>query len=240
MGNIWAWGSNEQNQFGRRLFGRYQEHLIPRQVRVCRNNAKYIASGEYHCFAIDRKDNVWAWGLNSYGETGYAKTAGADSAVLPSPIKIPDLCGKGVAVLDGGAHHSAAVTDDGKCLMWGRMDDGQLGISFTPEQLQDATLIRCDERNKPRICLRPTGVSGLGQAIHVACGTDHTIIVNKAGSAYATGFGSQGQLGLGDSEDVEVAQQIGGKGVKGRLLTWAGAGGQFSVVAGPAKLDEGS
>lgn len=231
-GQIFAWGSNDQLQFARRLFGRDQDCLTPRLVRVCRSNAKYIASGEYHSFAVDRDDNVWAWGLNSFGEAGYAPTAGKDSAILPWPIKIRDLCGKGVVALSGGAHHSAALTADGQCLLWGRLDGGQLGIQFSAEQLQDTTLIRYDDREKPRICLRPLAIPGT--FTHVACGTEHTLFVSNKGEVYATGFGSEGQLGLGSERDVEIAELIKGKELKGRAMTWAGAGGQFSIVAGPA------
>ncbi|CRK12469.1 hypothetical protein BN1708_010509 [Verticillium longisporum] len=233
-GNIWGWGNNEQNQLGRRLFGRDQDSLIPHQIRVCRNNAKYIASGEYHSFAIDKKDNVWSWGLNSFGEAGDPDTAGTNSAVLPYPMKIRTLAGKGITCIDGGAHHSAAVTPDGECFMWGRMDGGQLGFTFTPEQLQDAAQVRFDERNKPAICLRPAAVPHVGLVSHVACGTDHTIFITRDGDAYATGFGSQGQLGLNSEEDVEVAQRVKGRDADEAVLTWAGAGGQFSIVSAPA------
>ncbi|CRK38166.1 hypothetical protein BN1723_004402 [Verticillium longisporum] len=174
-GNIWGWGNNEQNQLGRRLFGRDQDSLIPHQIRVCRNNAKYIAS----------KDNVWGWGLNSFGEAGDPDTAGTNSAVLPYPMKIRTLAGKGITCLDGGAHHSAAVTLDSECFVWGRMDGGQLGFTFTPEQLQDA---------------------------------------------------AQGQLGLNSEEDVEVAQRVKGRDADEAVLTWSGAGGQFSVISAPATL----
>ncbi|ATY64110.1 Ran exchange factor Prp20 [Cordyceps militaris] len=236
-GSVWGWGAHEQNQLGRRLLRRHQEHLKPRLVQVCRGRAKYIASGEYHSFAIDHKDNVWAWGLNSFGEAGYAKEAGGDSAVLPYPMMIRDLCGKGVTVLAGGAHHSAAVTMDGKCLVWGRMDGGQLGIRFTTEQLENKDLIRYDERDKPRICLCPTIITSIGDAVHVACGTDHTIFVNKDGIAYTTGFGSSGQLGLGSQRDVEVARQVKRNDLFDTAVTWAGAGGQFSILAGPVKIE---
>ncbi|KYK59849.1 regulator of chromosome condensation [Drechmeria coniospora] len=233
-GNIWAWGSGHQNQFGRRLFGRHKDGLRPHPVRWCRKGARYIACGEYHCFAVDRKDDVWGWGLNSFGEAGDATTAGTNSALLPCPRKIQHLCGRGVTVLDGGAHHSAAVTADGQCLVWGRIDSGQLGIDFTASQLQDPTLIRCDARGRARICLWPTVVPNIGKGVHVACGSDHTIFVNEHGHAFASGFGSEGQLGLGSDADVCIAQRIASEDVKGRFLTWAGAGGQFSVVAGPA------
>ncbi|KAM0427594.1 hypothetical protein ACHAPT_007555 [Fusarium lateritium] len=230
-GRVWSWGSYEQNQLGSRPFGRYQETLVPREVRICPSPIKYIASGEYHSFAIDRRGNVWAWGLNSFGEAGYAKAAGSDSAVLPHPIKIPDLSRKGVIALDGGTHHSAAVTADGQCLVWGRMDGGQLGIDFTTEQLEDPATIRRDEYDKPRICLRPTLVPGIGHVVDVGCGTDHTIFINQSGQGYSAGFGTVGQLGLGIEDDETVAKCLEGKQVKGKLLIWAGAGGQFSIAA---------
>ncbi|KAK2590140.1 hypothetical protein QQS21_012181 [Conoideocrella luteorostrata] len=232
-GNVWAWGSNEQHQFGRRLVGRSSDPLTPRLVRVCRKKAKYIASGGYHCFAIDEHDDVYGWGANSFGEAGDAQTAGGNAAFVP-PTKIADLCQKQVVVLDGGAHHSAAVTASGQCLTWGRMDDGQLGIAFTPEQLQEPTMIRLDERQKPRICVRPTVIPTVEQAIHVACGSDHTVLIDQTGRAYSTGYGYQGQLGQGSNDDVQVMQLIGGRHVKNQHLTWAGAGGQFSMVTGPA------
>ena len=227
-GLIWSWGCGEQGQLARHDTD--LNYLVPDPIHI--RDIKYIASGEYHSSAVDKKENVWAWGLNSFGQTGYAKAAGSDEVCLPYPMKIRDLAGCGIEHLAGGAHHSAALTADGQCFVWGRLDGGQLGIAFTPEQLQDSNLIRYDERNKPRICLRPTPVLGIGRFSHVACGTDHTIFVTrKEGTAYATGFNSQDQLELGHEDDVEVAQLIKGKDLKDRKLIWAGAGGQFSVVA---------
>lgn len=232
-GTIWGWGSHEQNQLGRRLFGRHTEHLIPRRVEVCRGGAKYIASGEFHAFAIDKRDNVWAWGLNSYGEAGYSKGAGGDSSLLPYPMKISDLCGKGIQLIDGGAHHSAAVSHAGDLYVWGRMDGGQLGVDFTACQLQDEELIRRDERDNPRICLRPTLVTQIGPAAYVACGTDHTMFVNRDGKAFSTGIGTCSQLGQGTDDDAEVAKPVRmRRDDEGVVLSWAGAGGQFSMLAG--------
>ncbi|TQV92100.1 hypothetical protein V2A60_004400 [Cordyceps javanica] len=244
-GYIWGWGCGRQNQFLRRVFGRHQDTLRPQVVRACRGTTRYVACGEYHCFAVDRSDNVWGWGLNGYGEAGDASTAGGDAAFVARAVKIPALCGRGVTLLAGGAHHSAALTADGDCLVWGRLDGGQLGlglgtgtgigIGLSAEQVADARHVRCDERGRPRICLVPTVVPGLGAAVsHVACGTEHTIFVTAQGRAFATGFNSSGQLGLGTDEDAEVPRQIGGKHVEGRTLVWAGAGGQFSVVAANA------
>lgn len=51
-GTVWAWGCGEQNQLGRLLFGRrFLECPNPRPVEI--KMVKYIASGEYHSFAVD-------------------------------------------------------------------------------------------------------------------------------------------------------------------------------------------
>lgn len=176
-------------------------------------------------------------GANSFGQAGDARTAGGDTAFLLSPTKIDDLCQKGVVLLDGGAHHSAAITAKGQCLVWGRMDASQLGVAFTQDSVQDTSVIRCDDRGKPRICLRPTTVPNIGQVTYVACGTDHSIFIGKTGSAHSAGFGFQGQLGHGSNDDINVAQRITAKAVKDKVLTRAGAGGNVSIIAGPSKND---
>lgn len=230
-GVVWSWGCGEQGQLGRNVSGpRGGDPLAPSPAKV--RDIKHIGAGDYHSLAVDGNGHGWGWGLNSFGQAGHAKTAGTDQgAIVKYPTRIPSFHGKGVVCLAGGAHHSAAVTAEGECLVWGRLDGGQLGIPFSPEQLQNRSLIRYDERNKPRICLVPTRVPHIGQVSHVACGTDHTIFVARDGTAYATGFNSQKQLGLGHDDDVDVAQLIQAKALKDRVLTWAGAGGQFSIVA---------
>ena len=149
-------------------------------------------------------------------------------------MKIPDLGGKGVTVLSGGADHSAAITAGGQCLVWGRIDGGQLGVELNAEQLQDETLTRRDDRGLPRICLRPIPVTNIGTAAHVSCATGHTIFINTEGQAFGSGFGSMGQLGIASEDDTNVAEKITGAAVKGKQLKWCGTGGQFSLVAAPA------
>lgn len=148
-------------------------------------------------------------------------------------MKATSLRGRRIAAIDGGAYHSVAITVQGEFLVWGRLDAGQLGVKFSDQQLDDSTLIRRDESGHPRICLRPTPVPDIGCAAFVSCGTENTIFVNAQGTAFSTGFGPQGQLGLGDIETLDKPKEIVGKAVSGRRLTWAGTGGQFSMVAAP-------
>ncbi|ROV94929.1 hypothetical protein VSDG_07118 [Cytospora chrysosperma] len=236
-GNVWTWGVNEQNQVGRRARRTrtdQQDNYYPAILELSRHPVKLIASGPYHSFAVDKLDRVFAWGLNSYGQAGYAKDAGSDNAILPYPLQIRSLSKQGIVVMDGGEQHTTAVSSDGRFLVWGRIDGGHLGLKLTEEQLQDPKLVRRDEHDRPRILLQPAAVPNIGEGAFVACSRGHTIFVNKEGKAYASGFNGQLQLGNGTDDDTEVAEEVKAKALKGAKLTWCGTGGQFSMVAGPA------
>ena len=158
-GSVFAWGSGQQNQLGRRVVERTKhEGLVPREFGLPKKKITDIGCGSYHSFAIDSDENVWAWGLNSYGETGIPAGAGEDEAVVLKPAKVTTLAGKKMTVIDGGAHHSAGVTSDGECLVWGRIDGYQMGIN--PEKMDKENVI-FDSAGKPRILKVPKQVPGM-------------------------------------------------------------------------------
>ncbi|EPE04449.1 ran exchange factor prp20 [Ophiostoma piceae UAMH 11346] len=263
--HLWAWGCNDQHQLGRRLVRRrcplHRDNVVlqaavePALVEIRGTTAEdvaLVATGEYHAFAVGASGRVWAWGLNTFGETGAAPTElqrrGADaSPTVSAPTQVTSLAGERVVALAGGGHHSAAVTADGRCLAWGRIDAGQLGIALgvleaadAERDVADRRLLR-DEHGRPRACLLPATVD-LGTdaaAVSVACGTEHTLVVTSASphAVFGAGFNGQSQLGLGggddDDDEVFIATCLRSKTLRDRRLTWAGAGGQFSMVAGP-------
>ena len=202
--------------------------LIPREFGLPKNKVKYIECGAYHSFAVDKSGKVWAWGLNSYGETGVTEGAGDDDACVLKPTVIKSFTGKDVICMKGGAHHSLAVTAAGECFAWGRVDGGQTGIKIS--SLPPSSLIN-DERKKPRVLMVPTAVPDIGKAVFVTAGTDHSIAITDDGKAWAWGFSGTYQTGLGTLEDVETATWIDNSAVRGKKLHWAGAGGQFSMLA---------
>ena len=67
--------------------------------------------------------------------------------------------------------------------------------------------------------------------------TASCLAVTADGQAYSWGFSENYQTGQGTDEDVEVATVVNNTAVRGKMLTWAGAGGQFSVLAGLAGVD---
>ena len=228
-GAVFAFGSGQQNQLGRRVVERTAMNgLIPREFGLPKNKITYVACGAYHSFAIEKNGKVWTWGLNSYGETGVNDGAGDDKAIIFKPMEVEALAGKGVTSMAGGQHHSLAATAEGECLVWGRCDGSQTGLELV--QVNADSLIK-DDSGKNRILMSPTPIPNIGKVVYVAAGSDHNIAIAEDGKAYSWGFSGTYQTGQGTTDDISVATHIDNTAVRGKQLVWAGAGGQFSVLA---------
>jgi regulator of chromosome condensation len=156
--NVWAWGSGQQNQLGRRVVERTRtQGLTPREFGLPRGKIVDIACGGYHSFAIHQNGKVFAWGLNNFGETGITDGAGEDGAVIPQPTIVTSLEGYEIKHIDGGGHHSLACTADGKVLAFGRSDGFQLGIDL--EDVPKENFVY-DERENPRFVKKPVELPG--------------------------------------------------------------------------------
>ncbi len=226
-GNVFAWGSGQQNQLGRRIVERTRTGgLVPREFGLPRNKIEKIACGGYHAFAIDKKGQVWAWGLNNFCETGISDGAGEDNAVIPQPEIVGALKDYNIKDISGGSHHSMACTDDGKVLIWGRADGSQPGVKI--EDIPKDMII-FDDRDAPRILSQPLALP-LKNIVAVAAGSDTSLAIDAEGKAYSWGFSANYQTGQGTDEDVKVATLIDNTAVRGKKIIGAGAGGQFSLL----------
>jgi regulator of chromosome condensation len=230
-GSVFSWGSGQQNQLGRRIVERTRLHgLEPRQFGLPKG-VVHVACGSFHSFAIHKNGKVYGWGLNSFGETGVDEGAGDDEAAILHPTVIKSLGSKNVTQISGGGHHSMAVTDSGECLVWGRCDGAQTG--FKIDTIPDSDVVK-DDRGRPRILITPSVIPDL-EAAHVSAGPDHSLAVGKDGRIWSWGFSVNYQTGQGTDEDIDVATVVENTAVRGKKLTWAGAGGQFSVFTTPVE-----
>lgn len=67
----------------------------------------------------------------------------------------------------------------------------------------------------------------------VTAGTDNSFALTEDGKVYAFGFSTEYQTGLGTDDDVDTPTLVANTAIKDHIITWAGCGGQFSVLAGP-------
>ncbi|KAK9244767.1 regulator of chromosome condensation 1/beta-lactamase-inhibitor protein II [Lipomyces tetrasporus] len=231
-GRVFSWGNGQQFQLGRRVVDRARmQSLHPREFGI--KNVKFIASGEFHAFAIDTSNRVMAWGLNQYGQCGIpSEGAGEDGAVVSSPTYVDALKDKDIVSITGGEHHSIALSSSGEIYTFGRLDSSEIGIER--DELPD-TVVK-DASGHPRFLPVPTkvGVEDDTKFKYVTSGSHHSIALAKDdGSAWSWGFGETYQVGQGPAgEDVEMPTKIENTATKGVNMIFAGAGGQFSVLGG--------
>ncbi|KAJ3556055.1 hypothetical protein NPX13_g10221 [Xylaria arbuscula] len=231
-GKVWTWGSGGQFQLGRKPLTRHGGPTATLQPEPCgmfgkRHYAVSIAAGSYHSFYIDNQQRVWSWGLNNYSQTGQYDDTGKDDAMILQPKLVQSLDELDIDMIAGGEHHTVARTKDGKLLTWGRVDGHQVG---QPTSLFNEDNAMFDENKRPRILLKPTAVPDIN-AKFVTAGVDTSFAIDTAGKVYSWGFSANYQTGQGTTDDIEVPTVIDNTAIRGREIVWAGAGGQFSVVA---------
>lgn len=154
-GQLYSWGLGECGELARAvpplrkdgeydLEGMLKHHLTPGPMYTSESsktpvrNAKSIGCGSYHCFVVVVTESagmevisddahsgatVLTCGLNNYGQLGLGEDNTTNMSYL---TEIPSLQEKGVVSLQGGAHHSLALTSSGQVYAFGRGDSGQV------------------------------------------------------------------------------------------------------------------
>lgn len=127
-GIVFSWGNGQQGQLGRRIIERRKINgLTPERLML--KDVIMIGAASYHSFAIDKRGDVWAWGLNTLSQLGVRTSQ--DTVTMPT--RVPSLSPKnlnGARVIQahGGQHHSLFLLDDGRVFACGRCDGFELGI----------------------------------------------------------------------------------------------------------------
>ncbi|CAE8645034.1 unnamed protein product [Polarella glacialis] len=123
---------------------------------------------------VTRCGAVWAFGRNSDGQLGTGSDRDASRPVqMLVPPAVQAAC---------GADHSLVLTEDGAVWSCGRGSEGQLGVVLPADT---------DRILRPMCASVATGVC------YVACGADHSVVLDACGRGFGCGENSKGQLGLG-------------------------------------------
>ena len=214
---------------GRRTVARHaQAALTPREFGLQRKKIVKLGCGDYNSFCIDKDGKVYAWGLNAFGQTGIDIDQGDANDTITVPTVVEKLKGYQIKEITGGAHHTLAVTEDGKALVWGSIQSGQGGIDY--DDIDPEALFR-DQTGAPRYLKKPVAIPDI-TGVSVSCGPDHCLLITQDHKVYSWGFNENYQTGQGQSDKVMEATQIENTAVTGKKLVFVGAGGQFGVIAG--------
>jgi alpha-tubulin suppressor-like RCC1 family protein len=167
---------------------------------------EFAAGGHFHMCAIRADTNnhrLGCWGWNEFGELGNGTFD--RSAVPVAPKGLEDTEFSVVAI--GGFHesvrgkiqksaHTCAITrKDGKMYCWGRNSKGQLFRRSSKLTLLGKSN---DNINVPML----VNVPGVSRWKWVSAGAKSTYAIADNNKLYAVGSNSFGQLGTGDTTDV--------------------------------------
>jgi alpha-tubulin suppressor-like RCC1 family protein len=177
-GQVLAWGSNASGELGD---GTTQFRATPVKVHIpAGTTIKAIRAGCFHSLALTSTGQVLAWGLNTNGELGNGTTTDSHT---PVPVSLPT--GTTVKAISAGEAHSLALTSTGQVLAWGFNAVGQLGNASTTDS------------DIPVPVALPTGIKVAG----IAAGGLHSLALTSTGQVLAWGFGLQGELGNGTTNN---------------------------------------
>ncbi|WVF67604.1 hypothetical protein IAT40_002362 [Kwoniella sp. CBS 6097] len=132
-GHVYVWGNGQQNQLGRRIIERRIKNSLD-PARLALRNIVHVAAGMYHSFAVDVNGIVWAWGLNTFHQTGLTLDKGGDEEMITTPAQVEGLSpenhgGSKVIQIAGGEHHSLFLFDNGEVWGCGRCDANEVGLA---------------------------------------------------------------------------------------------------------------
>ncbi|MGE5597867.1 MAG: OmpL47-type beta-barrel domain-containing protein, partial [Bacteroidota bacterium] len=122
-----TWGYNDCGQLG--IGSAIIQSAYPRQA-INLTDVSAINGGWSHTAALKKDGTAWCWGDNDYGQLGNNTTT---DAYAPVQVKGPGGAGflSGLAGLDAGRYHNAALKSDGTVWTWGYNYYGQLGDTTT-------------------------------------------------------------------------------------------------------------
>ena len=152
-----------------------------------------IDSGVAHSCAILPNGSLRCWGTSSHGQLGYGNTESIGDNETPASAGPVDLgAGRTAVATASGSFHSCALLDNGTVRCWGQGNLGQLGYGNTNDVGDNETP---------------------GSAGPVELGSGRTAVEMSAGEAYSCalldngtircwGFGTYGELGYGNKNDI--------------------------------------
>lgn len=155
----------------------------------------HAACGRAHTLLVTSAGRALAVGTNVFGQLGIGSRTDLKNPQVPalSVVQLPP--GEKAVCAGAGSDFSALACASGAVYCMGSGQYGQLGNGRTGECIETGNRIAFDVITKP---LRVPGFGdGDGEVAvtQIACGSNHTVALDKNGKVWSWGFGGYGRLG---------------------------------------------
>jgi alpha-tubulin suppressor-like RCC1 family protein len=186
-GQLYAFGLNGSGQLGSTTnSGTPSPNPTPALVALpgATGPVTKVAAGSNFTLAVTSTGQLYAFGLNYYGQLGSAVNSGTTNAnPTPAIVSLPGASGP-VTEIAAGPNFSLAATATGQLYAFGENYFGQLGSATNNET--------ANPNPTPTLLTLP-GASG--PVTKIAAGGDHTLVLTSTDQLYTFGYNYYGQLG---------------------------------------------
>ncbi|EKE19448.1 MAG: hypothetical protein ACD_9C00014G0001, partial [uncultured bacterium] len=241
-GKVYAWGSGGRLGLG---VGEIAEKYVPVEIPNLTDVVSIAAGSGGHVLALKSNGDVYAWGLNGYGQLGVG-----DTVTKEIPTKISTL--SNVKAIGTGQYHSLAVVgDNGDVYAWGYNINNQLGNNSSTNSsvpvrvgvegawlsgaaavtgmnysslalMNNGTVWSWGSNNVGQLGLGSVGtqvvpaqISNFTNVKAIRSGTSHVIALTNDGDVYTWGYNNVGQLGDNTTVNKNTPQDINLGGIIG-------------------------
>ncbi|XP_058017506.1 protein RCC2 [Ahaetulla prasina] len=208
-GKLWSWGRNDKGQLGH---GDTKRVDAPKPIEVLSSETVVSAAcGRNHTLALTDNGSVFAFGENKMGQLGL----GNQTDAVPSPTQIM-YNGQPITKVACGAEFSMIMDCKGNLYSFGCPEYGQLGHNSDGKFIARAQRIEYDCELVPRRVAIFLEKTKDGQILpvpnivvrDVACGANHTLILDSQKRVFSWGFGGYGRLGHAEQRDEMVPRLV--------------------------------
>jgi len=157
---------------------------------------RYLDIGTAHSCGLLDNNTIKCWGLGSSGQLGYGATStlGDGAGEMGDALATIDLgTGRTAKQIATGSSHSCAVLDNNTVKCWGLGTNGRLGYGTT------TSLGRSSGQMGDALATIDLGTGRT--AVAISAGLAHTCAVLDNATVKCWGLNTDGQLGLGDTDD---------------------------------------
>jgi len=176
-GKLYIWGWNE-------LETNFSPQLIP---KLADKKILQFALGGFHFICLvagPHGREVYTWGAGARGQLGHGNFEN-----LMEPTLVELLRGAQAQCVVAGETYSAVISMYGNVLIWGSNEDGVLGVNSTARNINTPSMV--------------AGLEGV-KIVKIAVGYQSTAAISVNGTLYTWGKNTEGQLGLGTTENYQA------------------------------------